>query len=60
MRNSPYSGYGYQPPRYGGYGVATGAVYQSLLSDGIAFRSRKNRGRPAFNPLQVSTISYSN
>ncbi len=33
MRNySPYGGYGYQQPQYGGYGVASGAVYQSLLS----------------------------
>ena len=33
MRNySPYGGYGYQQPQYGGYGVASGAAYQSLLS----------------------------
>lgn len=29
--NSPYGGYGYQPPQYGS-GVAAGAGYQSLLS----------------------------
>lgn len=32
MRNYPSGGYGYQPPQYGGYGVAAGASFQSLLS----------------------------